>query len=186
MDGAIVVNGNSPVPVSEVHVDGQLGLQQKEALVAPRGGIFSPYYETPLPSLEYASSPQIFSPEGIRNSLQSRNFTLRVDPHAGSPVWVPDFHKPRDPAATAPANLGPVAKERDFVLKLECEVPVSGIRVHPSISEELKHGWIQYASFLAITMPAAWILLWLVFGLGIVDTTVVVDSLRGGSKVHVA
>jgi hypothetical protein len=41
---------------------------------------------------------------------------------------------------------------RTFQYNMVVRVPPTTIRIRPGITEELKHGWIQYVSFLVITV----------------------------------
>jgi hypothetical protein len=58
--------------------------------------------------------------------------------------------------------------------------------VRPYVSEELKHGWIQYLSFLLIVLYLVDWLKWYVFSRGLVSSLVTVDGTNVGSKkLHV-
>ena len=63
-------------------------------------------------------------------------------------------------------------------------MPVGPVVVAPSIPEELKHGWTQYATLLAVTITLAWYIRRVIFGYGIVETTVLVDAPRQLVKLH--
>jgi len=46
---------------------------------------------------------------------------------------------------------------RTFDIRATVRFPSTPIRVRPSIGEELKHGWIQYVAFLAVSVTVgAW------------------------------
>ena len=56
-------------------------------------------------------------------------------------------------------------------------------RVRPFISEELKHAWIQYLSFLLIALFLVDWLKWFVFSRGLVASFVSLDT-SGPRKLH--
>ena len=55
---------------------------------------------------------------------------------------------------------------------------------HPYVSEELKHGWIQYLSFLLIVLYLVDWIKWYVFTRGLVSSYVTVDSAPAPKKLH--
>ncbi len=75
---------------------------------------------------------------------------------------------------------------RAFDFAARFRVPLSPVLVRPRVTEELKWGWVQYLSFLALSGAVAYIIKWALFGLRVVETAVVVDTPRTAGKLHVA
>jgi hypothetical protein len=72
---------------------------------------------------------------------------------------------------------------RGFDLTVVARIAPTSVLIRPGIAEELKHGWIQYVSFLWVTAVAAWFLRSFIFGYRIIETSVQVDAPRG--KLHI-
>ncbi len=75
---------------------------------------------------------------------------------------------------------------RTFEVSVRARIPLGPVLVRPRVSEELKWGWVQYLSFLAITVTIAYIIRWALFSLRIVETAVLVDAPRAAGKQHLA
>ena len=57
-------------------------------------------------------------------------------------------------------------------------VPALPVRVRPAVSEELKHGWIQYLAFFTLSLALGWIVKTVVFGYRILETSVYIDRVK--------
>ncbi len=62
---------------------------------------------------------------------------------------------------------------------------VDAHRVRPFISEELKHGWIQYLSFFVISLYLVDWLKWYVYSRGLVPSFVTTDG-KPTKMLHVS
>ncbi len=171
----------SGVAGSRLVVDGDVTLRQRLALPRAAGGVYKPYLLSPLPALGAATSADAASPAGILAAIAARNYSLAFTPSV-APVWVPDAAVPA--AFDAAATLGTVP--RSFTLELVARMPLAPVLLRPSIANELKHGWIQYVAILSITLVAAALVRRALFGLVIVETTVLADAPRSLAKYHVA
>lgn len=49
---------------------------------------------------------------------------------------------------------GRTVGRKSFDIRVTARIPPTAVRVRPGVTEELKHGWIQYVSFLVITVVA--------------------------------
>jgi len=181
IDGVISTSFSSGVPVSRLVVDGNVALAQRLPLPRPAGGVYAPYLLSPLASLDAARSAADASPEGILAAAAARNFTLSFAP-AVAPVWAVDAFVPGSPDAAATLGTAP----RAFALELTVRVPIAPLLVRPSVASELKFGWIQYAALLAVTAPLAWLVRRALFGLLILETTVLADATRSVVKHHLS
>jgi hypothetical protein len=180
MDAVLSHSFFSGVPGQRLVLDGDVTLQQRCALPRMGGAPYQPYLFTPIPALSAAQSAYAASPEGILAGVSGRNFTLRFTP-AVAPVWVPDATIPGPLAATASALA---TQARSFQLSLTARVPLGPLLVTPSIPEELKWGWVQYVPMLFITGLVAWIFRRVLFGMAVVETTVIADAPRSLVKLH--
>lgn len=183
MDGLLIGSsaaaGAGGMPGSALHLDGDLVFEQRDSFPSPPAGVYAPYLNDPLPQPEGARSLADVRLEGLVEAYRRRNATVRLD--VPYPVWVPDTHTRVTPGSDADlASAGPTP--RAFTLTLTARVAPTSVRVRPGVAEELKHGWIQYFSFLPVCALAAWILRAVLFGYRIVDTRVVVDTPK--SKPH--
>lgn len=183
MDAVIVGSsagaGSGGLPGSALHLDGDLVFTQRDSFPSPPAGVYAPYLNDPLPQPEGARSLADVRLDGLIDTYRKRNATVRLD--VPYPVWVPDTHTPVTPGSDADTTAaGPVP--RAFTLTLTARVPPTAVRVRPGVAEELKHGWIQYFSFLPVTALAAWVLRAVLFGYRILDTRVVVDVPK--AKAH--
>ena len=61
------------------------------------------------------------------------------------------YPQPKSLAILSPPQL---ASSRVFTVTAVIRMPPTAIRVRPGVAEELKHGWIQYVSFLVLTVIA--------------------------------
>lgn len=180
MDALLSHSFFSGVPGQRLVLDGDVTFQQRCALPRMGGAPYQPYLFTPIPALSAAQSAYAASPEGILAGVSGRNFTLRFTP-AVAPVWVPDATIPGPLAATASALA---TQARSFQLSLTARVPLGPLLVTPSIPEELKWGWVQYVPMLFITGLVAWIFRRVLFGMAVVETTVIADAPRSLVKLH--
>ena len=180
MDALLSHTYASGVPGQRLVVDGDVTLAQRAPLPRMGGAAFQPYLASPLPSLGSALSAAAASPEGLLAAAAGRNSTLRFTP-TGSPTWTPDATIPA-PQADAAAALA--AAPRAFSLQLTARVPPGPLLASPSIAEELKWGWVQYASLLLVSGAVAWVLRRVIFGMGVVETTVLADAPRSLVKLH--
>ncbi len=98
-----------------------------------------------------------------------------------APVLAVDTHLPGSPDLSAVAT-----QPRAFEVVVRFRVPPGPVLVRPRISEELKWGWVQYLSFLALSGTVAWIMRWALFSLRIVEVPVLVDAPRSATKLHAA
>ena len=144
------------------------------------GAPYAPYLTSPLASLASALSATAASPEGILAAAAARNYSLRFAPSAAA-VWVPDATIP-GPLADAVAALA--TQPRSFQLQLTARVPLGPVLVAPTIPEELKFGWVQYVALLTVSAAVAWVLRRVLFGMAVVETTVLADAPRSLVKLH--
>ena len=183
MDGLISVGGTGGgVPGARLVLDGDITIAQHSTLPATPEGVYAPFLASPLPPLSAALSARAATPEGILEGVYARNYTLRYTQCAGAqPVWLPD---PWVPSAVDVSALA--TQPRSFELLLTARVPRSAVLIKPSVAQELKWGWVQYVALLAVTATVAWVLQRVLFGLRIVETTVLVDVPTGGTKLHLS
>ena len=180
MDALLSHSYASGVPGQSLVVDGDVFLQQRAPLPRVGGAPFQPYLFSPLPSLAAALSARAASPEGMLAGAAGRNYSLRFTP-AAAQVWVPDATIP-GPHADAASALA--TQPRSFQLQLTARVPLGPVLATPSIAEELKHGWVQYVALLTVSAAVAWVLRRVLFGMAVVETTVLADAPRSLVKLH--
>jgi len=179
-DGLVSAAFSSGVAGQLLAIDGDVTFAQRSALPRSSGGVFAPYLASALPSLDAATSAAAASPVGVLAGVAARNFTLAFAP-AVAPVWVPDAAVPGVPDVV-PA-LG--TAQRGFTVALTARTPPCAVRFRPSIVSELKFGWIQYVALLTVALAVAWVVRRVLFGLQIVETTVLADAPRSLAKLHV-
>lgn len=182
MDGLVSASFTSPIPGQRLVLDGDVTLHQRSPIPrATSGTVYKPYLNSPLTPLANALSSTAVSPEGILGEIAARNYTLAYA-YSHPPIWVPDASIPTAPITPDVNTLR--TTQRSFQLTFTARVPVGQVVVAPSIPEELKHGWTQYATLLAVTITVAWYIRRVIFGYGIVETTVLVDAPRSLVKLH--
>ena len=185
MDALVVGAWSAGFAASRLDLDGDLLLAQRQNLPVAGAGTFAPFLGAPLPALELAGSAAELQPAALLAAARGRNFSLRLDVPA--PLWTPDASAAAGGAGAAAdltATLG--SRPRDFTVALRARVPAGAVWLRPKISEELRWGWMQYLSFLVLSSAVAWCFRWALFGLGIFETSVVVDAPRAASKLHLS
>jgi hypothetical protein len=191
MDALVVGSWSAGFAASRLDLDGDLALAQRQSLPAASAGTFAPFLGAPLPALELAASAADVQPAALLAAARGRNFSLRLDVPA--PLWTPDASAAAAGGAAAAAggaaaDLSTVlgTQPRSFTVALRARVPAGAVWLRPKISEELRWGWMQYLSFLVLSSAVAWCFRWALFGLGIFETSVVVDAPRAASKLHLS
>ena len=184
MDALLSVSHASAVPGQTLVLDGDVTLQQRAVLPPMSAGKFQPYQQSPLPALDSALSATVASPQGLLAVAAARNYTLRFTPTVPA-VWVTDAATPSVAAADY-TNPALATRPRAFTLQLKAHVPLGPVLVRPTIAEELKYGWVQYATLLSITAAAAWYIRSVLFGRLVVETVVLADAPRSLTKLHAA
>lgn len=96
-------------------------------------------------------------------------------------LYTPDMYYPGSTDLSTLATT-----PRSFEVHCTYRIPIGPVTVRPRISEELKHGWIQYVAFLVLTVFIAYIIRWAFFTLRIIETAIIVDAPRSTTKLHVA
>lgn len=181
MDGVLVASHTSGVSGSSFVADGDVVFRQRDSLPYAPDGIYTPYLRSPLTPLAAPTSIQDVLPNNILREYRSRNHTVELSvPYA---IWEeqrPDYSMP--PYVDVIQAVGRTVGRKSFDIRVTARIPPTAVRVRPGVTEELKHGWIQYVSFLVITVVAAWVLRKLVFGLHIVETAIFADTPR--AKLH--
>lgn len=86
------------------------------------------------------------------------------------PVWYPESSYVPDSGTDLSALA---TSPRAFKLEVLARVPPVPLLVRPGVSQELKHGWIQYMSFLPLTVLLAWLVRYALFRWRVVDTLTV-------------
>lgn len=78
------------------------------------------------------------------------------------PLWSAErAWQQEDPAQADASQYATTAvAPRMFDLRITARVPSQAIRIRPGVSEELKHGWIQYVAFLFVSIPLGEWLCW--------------------------
>lgn len=180
-DGILATSYSNAIPASKLILDGDIKIQQRAPFPRPSGGIYKPYTLAPVASLDAALSADAVSPVGIISAVSGRNYSLAFSP-TYAPVWIVDSTMPS--AFDAIASLG--TQPRSFTLDFTGRVPLGPVLVRPSIASELKYGWIQYAALLAVTSIVAWLVRRVLFGLYVVETTVLVDATQATAKLHLS
>jgi Transmembrane protein 231 len=185
MDGLAVTSYTSNVPGTGFIADGDLQLQQRSTLPYVADGIYVPYLNSPLVSLDAATTLNQILPDTIISQYRERNFTTFMN--VPYPLWEPDYaYVPSSasiPGSPVAPNRGLSGTGRTFTTTMKVRIPPIPVLIRPPISQELKWGWIQYLSFLVLTVIVAWILRKVIFGYHVLETSIFVDAPR--SKLHV-
>ena len=187
MDALVVGSWSAGFAASRLDLDGDLTLLQRQNLPVASAGTFAPFLAAPLPSLDLAATAADVQPAALLAAARGRNFSLRLEVPA--PLWTPDASASAAAAAGGgaadlTATLG--SRARRFTVALHARVPTGAVWLRAEISEELRWGWLQYLSFLVLSSAVAWCFRWALFGLGIFETSVVVDAPRAASKLHLS
>jgi hypothetical protein len=182
MDSALVVQAaGGGVPWLTASVDGDVRLVQRDSLPRATGGVYTPFLGSPLQPLGAAVSVEQIVPAAFVAALRSRNYSLGF-----TPLAVLTDADESSPTATPAVSPSVAFDQRAARLAITARMSPSPLLVRASIPEELKWGWMQYVSFLPITLVLAHILKTALFGWRLVDTAVMVDAPRAASKLHVA
>ena len=181
MDSALVYSANSGgLPANRLDVDGDLTFYQRDKLPAAPPGIYSPYLDSPLVLPENAITFTDITPFSILDTSRARNFSLQVN--APTMLWTYENYVSAASGSEAVSKVG--TRRREFSVALKLRVPPSRIWLRPRISEELRWGYMQYVSFLVVTVIVSWYTRWLLFSLHIIDASLVVDAPRTATKLH--
>ena len=181
MDAALVHSATSGgLPANRLDVDGDLLFYQRDKLPAAPPGIYSPYLDAPLVLPENAQTVNDLTPRAVLDASRSRNFSLQVN--APTLLWTYENYVSGASESEAVSVAG--TQKRDFTLSLRLRVPPSRIWLRPRISEELRWGYMQYVSFLVVTVIVSWFTRWVLFSLHIIDASLVVDAPRTATKLH--
>ena len=185
MDALVVAAHASGFAASRLDLDGDLVLVQRQNLPVASPGTFAPYLGSPLPSLDAAETAADVLPPALLAAARERNFSLRLD--VAAPLWTPDAFAAASAGSGAADLTATLATQpREFTVALTARVPTGAVWLRPKVSEELRWGWMQYLSFLVLSHAVAWCMRWALFGLGIFETSVVVDAPRAASKLHLS
>lgn len=185
MDSVLVAQANGGgVPGSSVYLDGDLVFVQRDSIPTRPGGVYVPYMASPLSTPEQAKNVADLRIASIVGNYRDRNITVALD--VPTPVWSPEIaYTPVSPATVTTADGAyHLMNHRSFDMNVVVRLPPTEIRIRPGAAEELKHGWIQYVSFLVVTIPLAWILRSLIFGYRLLETSVLVDAPRVKSHLE--
>lgn len=181
MDGLAAVSYSNPTPGASFVADGDLTIQQRAPVPNVVDGIFTPFMASPLPEPATAVRLQQLLPEAVLAIYRSRNYTTLFD--VPYPMWTPDLaHNPATPPCAA-VDCQPL-QPRNFAVSMKVRIAPTGVVVRPTVSEELKHGYIQYVAFLVLTALLAWLLRKIIFGYHILETSVFVDAPRAKIRVE--
>lgn len=165
--------------------DGDLQLQQRSTLPYVSDGIFVPYLNDPLVSLDAATALNQVLPDAILGQYRDRNFTTFLN--VPYPLWEPEFaYSPSlasAPGSLVPPNRGLSGTGRTFTTTMKVRIAPTAVLIRPPVSQELKYGWIQYLSFLVLTVFVGWLLRKVLFAYHVLETSIFVDAPR--SKLHV-
>ncbi|XP_018116078.1 transmembrane protein 231 [Xenopus laevis] len=127
MQSMALIQYSSPIPGSQLYINGDLKLQQRQPL--NHRGLDTTYNVSVInPSSPFAST---YALTNIISSYQERNVTTFLN--APSPLWI-----------VGRATTDP------FVINAVIRYPVESISYVPGFWEMLKYAWIQYVSVLLI------------------------------------
>nr|F7B645.1 RecName: Full=Transmembrane protein 231 [Xenopus tropicalis] len=127
MQSMALIQYSSPIPGSQLYMNGDLKLQQRQPL--NHRGLDTTYNVSVINrSSPFAST---YALTNIISSYQERNVTTVLN--APNPLWI----------------VGRAASD-PFVIKAVIRYPVESISYVPGFWEMLKYAWIQYVSILLI------------------------------------
>jgi len=130
MTGMLLFDG-SGFPGASLHIVGDAGMVQRSPL--KHNGRDSRYKDSPLPdSLELPEELRLSS---LLSSYSARNLSLRLENEYK--VWSPGRGSPQ------------------FIFSANVRYPVHTLQYTPGLWQVLKWGWVQYVSFLLISLYAA-------------------------------
>lgn len=171
-DGLLVVDVSTVMPASSLLVDGTVALKQRAPLGAASGHSSTQLSSSPALPLASARGVEDMDVTALLTAYHNRNVTTFL--HVQSAVWGSDL-------GVGSGSL--VAAPRLLQVTVNVRVDDVAVRVRPFISEELKHAWIQYLSFLLIALFLVDWLKWFVFSRGLVASFVSLDT-SGPRKLH--
>ena len=161
---AAFVDHSSAIAGGALELDGDLVLEQRHAL--PYTGAFQKLYSSD-PLIPDTNRRDLRYNDLLRHYAR-RNITTAFV--ARYPIWTP----------VAEASSG-----SSFQLNLNIRLPSKQAVLYiPPVSETLKFAWIQYFSLAVIVWVAVQACLRFIFRYQVVESTVTVDRLHNGPKVH--
>ncbi len=202
IDGIIAARATGGVPGSRVILDGDVRLLQRDSVPFPWAGIYTPYARSKVANLDDIIMIEDLCISRLMGAVRSRNrecnarpgltHSMRASPHRLTlsfsrliscavtmsydvplPVWYAEDAYVPSTSPTASLTSALALQPRSFQVEMVARIPPAPILVRPGVSQEIKHGWIQYMSFLPITLVLAWIFRYVIFRWRVIDTLVV-------------
>jgi transmembrane protein 231 len=174
LESAAYIDYSSAVPGASFFVDGDLILQQNNALPVT-GGYSEPYKTSPLlgnATYTPQSMDELLLPVLI-NRYRSRNLTALYKHQMTR--WSP---------STGAVESGTTTIRPPFKAEFTVRIPQQKVMFVPTVSEMLKFAWIQYLSVAFIVYVLATYSADFVFSYQVVETSSRLDTQYYGPKIH--